>query len=164
MALTKAQRYGMRQRAPEMINSYPVRNGMTIYYGALVGISTVGVTDGRLVNWADTSGDLRFVGIAIPRGTRNLPESVLGDTNGTIKCEVYEGGATLENVAVAGATHQRSLGDPVYASDNGTFTLTPTSNVGAVGRVARYISSGQADVQLFSSMEYMANEDVGQDA
>lgn len=163
MALSRAQRYGMKQRAPEMINSYPVRNGEVIYYGALVGLSTVGLTDGRAVNWSDDSGDLRFAGIAIPRGTRDEPYSVTGNSGGTVKVEVYEGGATLENVSVAGATSQAVLGDPVYAEDENTFTLTPTTNVGAIGRVARYISSGKADVQLFSAMEYMANEDVGQD-
>lgn len=161
MALSAAKRYSMRQRSPEEINSYAVRNGMTIYYGALVGISTVGVTDGRVVNWSSGSGALRFLGIAIPRGTRDNPESVTGNSGGTIKCEVYEGGAILENIPVTGLTSEQTVNDPVYASDDNTFTLTATSNVGAVGRVVKYRSNGYGDVQLYSAMEYMAMENVG---
>lgn len=161
MALSAAKRYSMKQRNPEMINSYPVRSGQTIYYGALVGISTVGVTDGRVVKWSSGSGALRFLGIAIPRGTRDNPESVTGNAGGTVVCEVYEGGTILENVPVTGATSQQVVNDPVYASDDNTFSLTPTSNVGAVGRVARYRSSGYADVQLYSAMEYLAMQNVG---
>lgn len=163
MALTAAKRYSMRQRSPEEINSYPVRNAMTIYYGALVGLDTQDVSAGRLVNWNDDSSAIRFCGIAIPRGTRDNPDSVTGNSAGTNKCEVYEGGATLENVDVTGATSALALGDPVYCVDEGpTFTLTATSNIGAIGRVARWISSGKCDVQLFSAMEYMANDDLGQ--
>lgn len=160
-ALTAAKRYGMKGRNPEMINSYPIRNGQTIYYGSLVGISTVGVTDGRLVKWTSGSGALRFLGIAMIRGDRDNPYSATGNSGGTVKGEVNEGGVTLENVDVAGATSQTALNEPVYASDDQTFSLTQTSNVGAVGRVARYISSGKCDVQLYSAMEYLAMQNVG---
>lgn len=161
MALTAPVRYSMRQRSPEEINSYPVRNAMVIYYGALVGLDTVNIGLGRLVNWNDNSGMLRFCGIAIPRGDRDNPQSVTGNSAGTVKCEVYEGGGTLENVTVTGLTALLGLGDPVYASDENTFTLTATPNVGAVGRVVRYISSTKGDVQLYSAMEYAANQNFG---
>lgn len=160
MALTAAKRYSMKERNPEEINSYPVKNGTTIYYGALVGIDSVLVSSGKLVNWNVSSGMLRFCGIAIPRGTRDLPYSVLGNSGGTVVCEVYEGGGRLENVVVAGAV-ALSLGDPVYASDENTFTMTATANVGAVGRIVRYVSAGVADVQLWSAMEYAAMENFG---
>jgi hypothetical protein len=160
-ALTAAKRYTMKQRNKEEINSYAVRTGQTIYYGSLVGISTVGVTDGRVVKWTSGSGALRFLGIAIPRGTRDQADSVTGVAAGTVKCEVNEGGVTLEGVSVTGLTSEQTVNDPVYASDDQTFTLTATSNVGAVGRVTKYISSGVGNIQLYSSMEYMAMENVG---
>lgn len=161
MTLSAAVRYSIRQRNPEMINSYPVRNAMVIYYGALVGLDTVNIGLGRLVNWNDNSGMLRFCGIAIPRGDRDNPYSVTGNSGATVKCEVYEGGGTLENVAVTGLTSLLGLGDPVYASDENTLTLTATPNVGAIGRVVRYIESGRGDVQLYSALEYAANQNFG---
>ena len=168
MSLSAPVRYSTRPGNPYRVNSYKVRNGTKIYYGALVAISTVGVTDGKLVNWSSGSGALRFVGVAIPTqslaagNALGVAGEVTGNSAGTNECPVSEGGDLLENVSVTGATSAQVLGDPVYASDENTFTLTATSNVGAVGVVARYISSGKADVQLYSKMEYAAMEDVGQ--
>lgn len=165
MALTAPVRYGMRLRNPNDVNSFKVRSGMTIYYGALVGISTIGVTDGRLVNWAVTSGALRFVGIAQPTqqvsAGSGTSGQVTGNAAGTNECPVNTGGADLEKIAIAAATTEQVVGDPVFASDENTFTLTQTANVGAVGVITRFWSSGIVDVRLYSQMEYNANENVG---
>jgi hypothetical protein len=155
----------MRPVNPIAINSYPVRSGMTIYYGALVGISTVGVTDGRLVNWSSASGALRFCGIAQPTqqvsAGSGTSGQVTGNAAGTIECPVSEGGIILENVSVTGLSANQNVGDPVFATDENTFTLTQTSNVGAVGVISRYITGTRGDIQLYSKMEYNANENVG---
>lgn len=165
MALTKPVKYGMRFTKPGDTSSFPVRSGTLIYYGALVGISTIGVTDGRLINWSSGSGALRFKGVAMCTQQTSPGSGVAGQVtgvaSGSAECPVNTGGAILESVTVAGATSEQTVGDPVYASDENTFTLTPTSNVGAVGIVKRYISSGVVDVQLYSEMEYNANENVG---
>lgn len=165
MALTALVRYNMRERNPLAINSYPIRNGVKIYHGALVGISTIGVTDGRVVNWSDSSGALQFLGLAmltqqVSAGSGTSGEAT-GDANGTVECPVMESGPILEQISVAGASAEQNVGDPVYATDEDTFTLTPTSNVGAVGRVTRYHSGTTCDVQLFSSQEYRALQEVG---
>ncbi len=158
MTLIAPVRYSMRDVQTIGYNSYPVRSGMTIYAGALVGIATVGVTDGRLVNWSSGSGALRFIGLAIP----NSP-TVVGNAAGSVECPVLEGGVILEDVSVAGAdtAGAQCVGDPVYASDENTFSLSATSNVGAVGVVDRYKSSTTCDVRLYSKMEYNAMENVG---
>lgn len=39
-----------------------------------------------------------------------------------------------------------SVGAPVYASDDGTFTVTGTSSTSYIGRVVAYISAGVAQV------------------
>lgn len=167
MALTALTRYSMRSRNPREVNSYPVRNAMKIYYGALVGISTSGVTDGRLVNWSSGSGALRFIGIAIPTQSLAIGNAVgtagevTGNSAGTNECVVDESGPLLENVSVTGLNSADDVGDPVYASDENTFTLTATSNVGAVGILARYITGSKGDIQLYSKMEYNAMENVG---
>jgi hypothetical protein len=151
MALSAAKRYSMRDLNPLAINSYPVRTSAVIYYGALVGISTIGLTDGRLVNWSSGSGAIDFLGIAIP-----ATDYVTGNAGGTVECPVMEGGCILENVAVTGLNSADDVGDMVYASDNATFSLTPTSNVSAVGQVTRYRSSGYGDVEILSKQAYLA--------
>lgn len=157
MALTAPAYYTMTDHNPLNRNSYPVRNGQTIYKGALVGISTVGVTDGRLVNWDADSGALDFLGIADP-----VANTAVGNSGGTVECPVVQGPVTLDNVAVTGANSADDVGDAVYASDENTFTLTPTSNVGAVGWLSRYVSSGRGNVTLFSPNEYRGVDDKGQ--
>lgn len=152
MALSAAKKYSMRDLNPLAINSYPVRSGVTIYHGALVGMSTVGYTDGRLVNWSSGSGALDFLGIAVP----TTADYVTGNSGGTVECPVMEGGCILENVAITGINSPDDVGDMVYASDNCTFTLTPTSNVSAVGQVTRYRSSGYGDVEILSKQAYLA--------
>ncbi len=167
MALTKATIYGTKDEQPFGRNSYPVRSAMKIYYGALVGLSTVGSSDGRLVNWSSGSGALRFVGMAIPTQGEAIGNNIgvageiTGNAAGSRLCPVIEGGITLENVAITGLTSASLVGRPVYASDESTFTLTATSNVGAVGVVDRYISSGRGDLRLYSKMEYYAMENIG---
>ena len=52
-------------------------------------------------------------------------------------------------------------GVPVYASDENTFTVTATSNVGAVGELVRCDTAGIGDVRLFTPTEYLALESLG---
>ena len=161
MALTAIARY--RQRTPGL-GSYTVKNGITIYAGALVGIDP---NSGYLQNWNEDSAAIRFVGLADPRLVPTTlgvtPDSVLGDTSATDppKCEVNESGPILEEVAVAGAV-QSSVGAPVYASDENTLTMSATSNVGAIGRLAAFRSASDCDVQLFTPNDYMGVQDYGQ--
>ena len=157
MALTAPVFYRMRERNPFAINSYFVQDGETIYHGALVGIETVGVTTGRLVNWNDDSGDLRFKGLAFP----NSP-SVLGVATATVECAVNEGGPILEQVAVTGATGEANVGDSVHATDENTFDLTATTTVGPIGTVTRFHSGTSCDVQLSPPQEYDGVDDFGQ--
>lgn len=157
MALSAPAYYSMRDHNPLNRNSYPVRNGQTIYKGALVGISTVGVTDGRLVEWSSGSGALDFIGIADPAS-----DTAVGNSAGTVECPVIQGPVTLDDVAVTGLNSADDVSDAVYASDDNTFTLTPTSNVGSIGWVSRYNSSGRGSVTLFSPNEYRGVDDKGQ--
>jgi hypothetical protein len=134
-----------------------VRNTEEIFHGALVGISTIGITDGRIVNWNDTSGALDFIGIADPNA-----DSVTGDANGTVECPIISGGVELESVTVTGVDSADDVGDPVYATDENTFTLTATTNVGAIGWVTRQITGTTVDIRIFSEAQYRANQDRGQ--
>jgi hypothetical protein len=124
--------------------SYVVKNGVTLYAGALVGTDANGYLD----KWLDTAG-LRFEGV--------LTQGAVGDTSASPKVEgiVDISGPTLLAQAVAGATTIAAVNAPVYgASDNvADLTLTQTTNVGPIGRVVRWISSGVCDVALYTPAE-----------
>jgi hypothetical protein len=158
MALTAAVRYSNRAgNGLAGQTSYKVKGLVRIYHGALVGVDP---NSGYVQNWTSGSAALlRFRGLAMP-----LSDSVLGDTTGatlpTPECPVNESGLILEGVTVTGAV-QSSVGKAVYASDENTLTMTATSNVGSIGEVTRFVSSGVADVRLFTPQEYLALESLG---
>lgn len=165
MALTAIVRYSQRVGSHTVGNaSYIIKNSAVIYHGALVGIDP---NSGYLQNWNDDSAAIIFAGIAIPRlvpvtlGT--APISVTGNTSASpkVECEVDEGGVILEAIAVTGAV-QTSVGKPVYASDENTFTMSATPNVGAIGLIKRFVSASNCDVQLFTPAEYAGVDDAGQ--
>lgn len=160
MALSRVARYSMRPGGSLIgQNSYIVKNGIKIYHGALVGTDP---NSGYLQNWQQSSGTIRFKGLAMPRGARSTDGSVTGDTSATPKpeCEVNESGVILEGISVTGAT-QLFVGEPVYATDNNTFTVSATTNVGAVGTLVGFRSSSDCDVQLHTPGEYDAMQSYG---
>lgn len=159
MALTAAARYSQRAGASLVgQNSYIVKNSTVIYPGALVGIDP---NSGYLQNWQQSSGTLRFTGLAManPTGTAT---SITGSTSASppVECAVNESGVILEAIAVTGAV-QTSVGKPVFATDENTFTMTQTTNVGAVGFLKRFVSASNCDVQLWTPAEYNALESYG---
>jgi len=111
------------------INSVPVKASTTIYEGAAVGI-TSGYARGLV------AGD-DFVGFA----ERQADNSATA-TDGYINCRVISRGLaklTITGVAVT------DVGQPVYASADGTFTLTQGSN-SYIGLVYRYVTTDTAIV------------------
>lgn len=162
MSLTAPVRYSNRAGVSTVgQNSYRVKNAVRIYHGALVGIDP---NSGQLQNWSSASAaNIRFRGLAMP--TEN---SVLGDSSGTPppECPVNESGLILEGISVTGArpageVGTKGPGQPVYASDENTFTMTATSNVGAIGELVRCDTAGVGDVRLFTPEEYLALEALG---
>lgn len=127
---------------------YAVRatNAVQFYQGSLVGID---ISTGLAVKWADTA-NFRFLGVSKTK--------VLGDTTAANPPELrIDGqGIILDSVAVVGVTAITDQGELVYATDDNTFTLTPTSNVNAIGWIVRRISGTSCDVQLFTPNQYRA--------
>lgn len=163
MALTAIARYGNRVGASLVSqNSYIVRTAAKIFAGALVGLDP---NSGALANWSSASAaNLRFLGLAMPVSA----EFVTGAQTAVPPPEmpVNESGLILEGVTVAGALpivggNTKGPGQAVFATDENTFTLTATSNVGSIGRVVRCTVAGIADIQLHTPAEYMALESLG---
>lgn len=141
--------------------SYKVANGVTIYTGALVGLNASGYLD----NWDNEAGML-FKGLAIGgnpgiNGSGANESSVTGNTSATRPPEmlVDESGKILKSQTVTGVSAQGDESDKVFASDENTFTLTPTTNVKAVATVQRWHSSTTADIKLMTPGEYEASLD-----
>lgn len=111
------------------VNKVPVSASTLIYEGAAVGI-TSGYARGLV------AGD-DFLGFA-----RGRADNSAVATDGAIGCEVYSKGLielTITGVAVT------DVGLPVYASADGTFTLTQGSN-SYIGLVYRYVKANTAVV------------------
>jgi hypothetical protein len=106
------------------INSVPVKASVKIYEG-----SAVGMTSGYARALA--AGD-DFAGFA----ERQADNSAVA-VDGNIRCRVITKGlirVTLASIAVT------DIGKQVYASDDGTFTLTQGSN-SFIGTVYRYVTT-----------------------
>jgi hypothetical protein len=115
----------------------PVVASGVIYEGSLVGIDAAG--------WAKALAitDIAFVGVAY-RGVSNA-----GGANGAKFVKVrqkVDGGPMRVEVPVATAT-QAAVGDPVYATDDNTFTLVVGSNK-LVGKCSHFISGTTCQVRL----------------
>lgn len=110
---------------------YPMLASATIYEGSLVGLSS---GYARALTALDT-----FVGIA-QKGCVETTAANGGETC-RVRAGVWREEFTLASVAIT------DVGKPVYATDDGTLSLTPGA-YSAVGKVIRYISSNLAEVEF----------------
>ena len=117
-------------------NAFPIAAATIIYEGSAVGVNPA-TGDARQLNAGDN-----FVGFSEAKFDNSLGNA--GDLN----CRTYQEGRI--QLAVPGASIT-SLGVPVYASDDNTFTLTQGSNT-YIGRLYRWVSSGIAVVAFESSV------------
>lgn len=105
------------------INSLPVKASAVIYEG-----SVVGLTSGYARPL--TAGD-QFGGFALAAVTGTAAD-------GGVRVEVQREGLVQVSITAAAVT---DIGKQVYASDDGTFTLTQSTNT-PVGRVHRWVETG----------------------
>jgi hypothetical protein len=120
--------------------SYIVVNGAQLYAGGYVGIVS---GSGNVSNISDTAG-MEPLGFSV--------DEVLGDTSvsgNEARAIVKIGGGLLKDVTVVGVANQTDVGELVYVTDNNTFTLTPTSNIPAVGVVDGWVTGTTCHVRFF---------------
>ena len=119
---------------------YPVIASDIIYEGAAVGENASGYA--RPLVAADP-----FLGFAVEKADNSA--GAAGDKNVTVKTR------GRVRLTVAGATAITANDRPaVYASDDGTFTLTSTSN-SKIGYVSRWIASTDCIVE-FDALKVLA--------
>lgn len=134
--------------SPRGGHSYPIANGTTLYAGHLA--FAVRASSG-IVGFADTD-QYRLLGIVQKGGT--------GVAALTVEASVDESGLTLHRATVTGAASAADVGKKVFASGNDprTVSLTPTANVGAIGRLTRWHTGTTCDYELFTPAEFEAME------
>jgi len=115
------------------INDVPVKASTKIYEGAAVGMAS-GYARGLV------AGDA-FAGFA----QRQADNSAVA-TDGAIKCKVIAKGLIQLTITAIAVT---DIGAPVYASADGTFTLTKGSN-SFIGVVYRYVTTDTCIVSFYA--------------
>lgn len=133
--------------------SYPIADGVTIPEGALVQMQS-----GYLNHWDETG---QFIGIIVGGDDRLGAGVLTGETSDTPPPEgrVDESGVTLMHMPVAGSVTQANVGALVYCADSdpANFTITDTTNP-PVGRLVRFRSVSDCDVELFTPAEWLAGD------
>lgn len=117
-----------------------VKNGSTVYQGSLVGVEH---GTGHVVPLDDAT-DRSFVGIAAAK--------VVGD--GTLTVQVYIPDMIITGASVTGFSAQTACLQPVYATADGTLTLTrPADDAVMVALTQKYTSSGVGDILAFGAID-----------
>lgn len=133
------------------VGSYVIADGVTLYEGQLVQLES-----GYLNHWDKTG---KFLGILVGGDDRAGDGVIIGETSDTPPPEgrVDESGVVLMHVAVAGSPTIADVGGLVYANDSDVANLTKTDAANAVvGRLVRFRSASDCDVQLFTPAEHAA--------
>ena len=133
------------------VGSYVIADGVTLFEGQLVQLQS-----GYLNHWDKTG---KFLGILVGGDDRAGDGIIIGETSDAQPPEgrVNESGVVLMHVAVAGSPTIADVGGLVYANDSDVANLTKTDAAGAVvGRLVRFRSASDCDVQLFTPAEHAA--------
>lgn len=135
-------------------HSYPITDGLTIYEGMLAQLES------GYINHYDGSGVTKpFVGIVIGGKDRARDGVLLGETSDLPPPEaiIDESGGTLQHVAVGGTPSQADVGCLIYCADSDIANLTKTDTTKPpVGRLVRFRSVTDCDVELFTPAEWLA--------
>lgn len=126
-------------------------SSISVKKGGLVGFRR---STGYCVAWSDTNLDV-FVGLAM-----KTYASYTGDVLIDARPLVVKGNGDALGVAVATCTAVTDNGAPVYCASDNLDDCTIASGNEPIGKVAKYISSGMAWVQLSPRGEALASAAV----
>ena len=136
-------------------DSYVIEDETQLFRGSLVGIDAGGYLD----KWANTAGH-QFQGILLDGDMRASGTIIEGETSDTLPPEgrVNTEGLTLLSATVGSVAVTDNNALVYCTTDNpADLSLTATGIVAAIGWVKRFVSSGVADVTLFTPEESMSS-------
>jgi len=142
----------VRKTAPRSgTRAVPIANGVTLYEGQFVQY------EGGYANHWDETG--QFAGICVGGKDRLRDGVLLGNTSDTPPPEaiIDESGTVLMHMSIGGTPTQAKVGLLVYCADSNpaNMTMTDTTNF-PIGRLVRYRSATDVDVELFTPTEHLA--------
>lgn len=132
MALTKDTPRKYDPSVPPIFLNIPGKVSTTFYEGAAV---TDDGGNGEADNLAASEGFIGFV----ERGV--ITNSTTSDINVQIRTQ-----GIIKDLPVTGLDADTDYGVAVYASDNGTFTLTSSTTFVQIGKVVSYSAANYGDV------------------
>lgn len=138
---------------PPGASSYIIADGVVLYEGALVQAQS-----GYLNHWDETG---QFLGLLVGGDDRARDGVLTGETSDTPPPEGYvdESGVVLMHMAVAGSPTQADVGALIYCADSDPANMTKTDTTNPpIGRLVRFRSASDCDVQLFTPGEWLAGD------
>jgi len=129
-------------------NVYDILTTAEIKAGGLVGLS---VATGELMEWGNVATD-DFIGVAL-EGAQGATATPAGsDTT----CPVNDEGFIVKNIPIASAA-QTDVGLEVYCTTDNILVdavLDAASTSRAIGRIIRWRSAADCDVELYSATAF----------
>lgn len=125
---------------------YLLAAGVTIFHSAGIGEDSNGVAR----PWRDNATD-KWLGLAVSEGAQANEPTVAVDTEGRVICGVPVAGATQARVAVHCPT------DNLHED----LCLDAGATSRAIGRIIRFRSASDCDVEFFTPAEFDARYDQG---
>lgn len=141
----------VRRKRETMVMAWQAVHSSAIYAGGYMALGSrdhaTAANRGRIYPYNDELGAIPL-GFALQQQTGNTGASPIPEA------EVEIGETIVQNCAVTGAAGTYAdVGRLVYATDDGTFTLTrPTIGI-ALGMIVRARAAGYGDVLFFSAAE-----------
>jgi len=130
-------------------NQYEILVSDICYAGSLVGLSAAGF----LHPWDDVATTV-FVGVALEQAAGASASPAGTDT----KCPVHDEGMIIKNIPIASAV-QASVGLDVHCTTDNVLAdcvLDGGATSRAIGRIIRWVSAADCDIQLYSAQEWQA--------
>lgn len=150
MALSANAFYEIQPRPVTATEARRVTNGAQVYLNALIGVdATTGLAEPF-----DGAAGTQFLGLATHERLGDTSTYSDGDSRGQVVVDVSGPAITVPVTGAAGAGDQQA---EVWASDDGTFTLTDPTGPKSIGYVKKYITGTTCRVQLLSAQEWFAH-------
>lgn len=137
-----------------------VANAATVYQGGYMAAGSwnhgTSASQGRAFAWTKSAHEIP---LGFPEPDTTVAAGLLGNTSASPIPKVAfnpkhpAGKGIVERVTVVGASARADFAKRVYATDDGTFTLTRADPDMPVGFVMRWITSTTCDVYFFSMVE-----------